>query len=214
MSVLPEMSLNKNRLEGLSDAVFAIVMTLLVIEIKVPELASKINTEHLLEELQHLQPIFISYFLTFAIISVLWLAHHFLFHGYAKNIDRVLVQINVIFLSFLSLIPFSSHFLGRYIDQPLAIAIFGINTFLTYLMILIMQQYIIKTDHIENNELPKRVLKQGRIRMAVNLAFSFFGIGFGLLNPYLGVVLFVFPVIFNSIPGILSKLERLFGFEL
>ncbi len=214
MPLLPEMSINKNRLEALSDGVFAIVMTLLVIEIKVPELASKVNTAALLKELDHLQPLFISYFLTFAIISVLWLSHHFLFHHYAKNIDRVVVQLNVIFLAFLALIPFSSHFLGRYIDQPLAIAMFGINTFLTYLMILVMQIYILKADHIENNPISNRILKQGRVRMYLNLLFSFFGIGFGMLNPYIGVALFVFPVIFNAIPGLLNRLEKLFGFEL
>ena len=214
MSQLPEYSLNKARLEALSDGVFAIVMTLLVIEIKVPELITKIDTSHLLEEMTHLQPLFVSYFLTFAIISVLWMAHHFLFHTYAKNIDRVVVQLNVIFLSFLSLIPFSSHFLGRYLDQPLAIVIFGINTFFAYLLILIMQQYILRAKNIENGNVPERVYKQGIIRQAMNLGCTFFGIGFGLFNPTIGVILFLLPVVFNAIPGLLSGLEKVFGFEI
>jgi uncharacterized membrane protein len=214
-STAPEpLFLNKNRLEALSDGVFAIVMTLLVIEIKVPEIIEKINTAHLLEELTHLRPIFISYFLTFAIISVLWLAHHFLFHGYAKTINRGLVQLNVVFLSFLSLIPFSSHFLGTYLDQPLAIVIFGTNMLLAYLMIFIMQFYILNSKDVENNVLSLRIIRQGRVRMLANLICTFFGIGFGLLNPYLGIVLFIIPVIFNAVPGILNKLEKIFGFEL
>jgi uncharacterized membrane protein len=214
MPTIPEISLNKNRLEALSDGVFAIVMTLLVIEIKVPELTGKIDTAKLIKELEHSAPLFISYFLTFAVISVLWLSHHFLFHSYAKSIDRGIIQLNVIFLAFISLIPFSSHFLGLYFNQPLAIAIFGFNALLAYGMIYIMRSYAIRTKHIETAELPKRVTKQGTIRMLTNIICTLVGIGFGIFNTWVGIFFLLLPVFFNAVPGSLNFLEKIFGFDI
>ncbi len=213
---LPELAMNKARLEALSDGVFAIVMTLLVIEIKVPEIepGHLINTAALIKSLNSYTPIFISYFLTFAIISVLWLSHHFLLHQYAKNIDRFIIQLNALFLCFISLIPFSSHFLGVYFNQPLALAIFGTNMLLSYTMIYVMQQYILRAEHIENAQIPTRILKQGKIRMIVNIGFSGFGILFGLINTNLGLICLIIPVLFTIIPGMLTKVERLFGIEI
>ena len=213
---LPELAMNKARLEALSDGVFAIVMTLLVIEIKVPEIEPGylINTAALIKSLNGYTPIFISYFLTFAIISVLWLSHHFLLHQYAKNIDRFIIQLNALFLCFVSLIPFSSHFLGVYFNQPLALAIFGTNMLLSYTMIYVMQQYILRAEHIENAQIPTRILKQGKIRMIVNIGFSGFGILFGLINTNLGLICLIIPVLFTIIPGMLTKVERLFGIEI
>ena len=215
---LPELAMNKSRLEALSDGVFAIVMTLLVIEIKVPEInhtsLDKIDTNELIRALAGYTPIFISYFLTFAIISVLWLSHHFLLHQYAKNIDRYIIQLNALFLCFVSLIPFSSHFLGVYFDQPLALAIFGTNMLVSYTMIYIMQQYILRATHIENAQLPSRILKQGKIRMAVNIGFSGIGIILGLINTNLGLICLIIPVIFTVIPGMLTRVERLLGIEI
>ena len=215
---LPEIAMNKSRLEALSDGVFAIVMTLLVIEIKVPEISHhitrQITTGDLVNALGGYTPIFISYFLTFAIISVLWLSHHFLLHQYAKNIDRYIIQLNALFLCFVSLIPFSSHFLGVYFNQPLALAIFGTNMLVSYTMIYIMQQYILRAKHIENTQLPSRILKQGKIRMAVNIGFSGAGIVFGLINTNLGLICLIIPVIFTVIPGMLTRVEGLFGIEI
>jgi uncharacterized membrane protein len=212
-----EISLNKTRLEALSDGVFAIVLTLLVIEIKVPELHdihSEINTATLLGELSKSVPLFLSYFVTCAIISVLWLAHHFLFHLWAKNIDRTIVMINALFLSIVALIPFSSHFLGSYFDQPVAIVIFGVNAIAAYILVYFMQSYIMKTPHIENNTLTPRIYRQGRIRQFLNISFTLLGMVIGVFNTYIGIFCFLFPVFFNAIPGLLNFVERTLKLEI
>jgi uncharacterized membrane protein len=214
MPTLPEILFSKNRLEALSDGVFAIVMTLLVIEIKVPELTGKIDSTKLLHELEHTFPLLISYFLTFAVLSALWLAHHFLFHTVAKTIDRNLIQLNVIFLSFISLIPFSSHFLGLYFDQPLAIVIFGLNTLAAYLAIFAIRNYAMKAPHIENGELSTRVIEQGNARIAANIIFTVLGVAAGFFSTWLGILFLLLPVALNVIPGSLNWLEKIFGFEL
>lgn len=102
------MYMSKFRLEALSDAVFAIVMTLLVIEIKVPELYGKFSEEGLLHGLEELLPLFFAYFLSFTMIATFWYTHNFLFSLMAKTVNRNLMNLNFVFMAFLSLIPFSS----------------------------------------------------------------------------------------------------------
>jgi uncharacterized membrane protein len=206
--------LTKQRLEALSDGVFAIVMTLLVIEIKVPEKIEKVNTAKLIDALLHEKSLFISYFLTFAIISVLWQAHHFLFNNYAKNINRWVIVLNTTFLSIISLIPFSSHFLGVYFDQPVAVIVFGLNTLFAYILIRAMNLYILNSKEIQNHDVELRIRRQASFRSAVNFVFTILGIGAAFLNTYLAIFLFLIPVLFNFIPGLLNALEKLFGFEL
>jgi uncharacterized membrane protein len=211
---IPELSLNKGRFEAFSDAIFAIIMTLLVIEIKIPEKLKDVDSHKLIDALLHEKTLFLSYFLTFAILSVMWLSHHFLFLSYAKNIDRTIVQLNALFLSFLALIPFSSHLLGEYIKQPVAIFIFGLNTLLCYCLLYIMQQYILKAKHIENTAIPSRVLKQSKIRSFINIVFTALGMIVGFLSPISSIFLFIIPIIFNIIPGTLSFFEKLLKLEI
>jgi uncharacterized membrane protein len=206
--------LTKQRLEALSDGVFAIVMTLLVIEIKVPDKIKEVNSEKLIDALILEKGLFLSYFLTFAIISVLWQGHHFLFNRINHHINRWLVVLNTTFLCFVSLIPFSSHFLGTYFDQPVSIIIFGINTLIAYCLMFVMLQYIQKSIEIVTNPVELRIQRQGLVRFAVNFVFSVLGILFAFVNTYFAILLFLIPVMFNFIPGLLNKVEKIFRFEL
>lgn len=100
--------MNKLRLEAFSDGVFAIIITILVLEIKVPELGPDVSNIELWHTLSEYGHILIGYFLSVAVIAMFWLSHHFLFHTGAKNIDRWVVQLNTFFLAILALIPFSA----------------------------------------------------------------------------------------------------------
>src|SRR4051812_17999991 len=98
------------RLEALADGIFAIVMTILVFEIRVPELLAPTN-QSLLYTLTDLLPVFLSYLLSFSLLFTYWRAHHFTASVYSKNIDITMTNINAIFFFFVALVPFSSHFL-------------------------------------------------------------------------------------------------------
>ena len=88
--------MNKQRLEAFTDAILAIIMTLLVIEIKIPEVH---NSSELLTKLLELTPIFLSFFLSFMMIVNYWTTHHFMITVMAKNVNRKLMYINFLFLS-------------------------------------------------------------------------------------------------------------------
>jgi uncharacterized membrane protein len=92
--------------------IFAIVMTILVFEIRVPELQSNATSWDIALALRNATPLFLSYMLSFAVLFTYWRAHHFITSVYAKNIDIRLTNINAVFFFFVALIPFSSHLLG------------------------------------------------------------------------------------------------------
>lgn len=101
------------RLILFSDAVFAIAITLLVIEIKVPELHEEFTDAALAQALVHLIPKFVGFFLSFIIIGLYWTIHHRQF-GFVVNYDRRLLWLNLFFLMAIVLMPFSSGLYGEY----------------------------------------------------------------------------------------------------
>lgn len=207
--------MNKFRVEALADAVFAIVMTLLVIEIKVPELhVEEITPAELWYELAKIGPLFVSYFVSFAILSMFWTSHHAFFHFFIKNINRLLVQFNILFLAFIALIPFSSHLLGTYPDNLTAVHIYGANILLAGLSAILIFAYAHKANEIEVHPVERRMMKQATIRIMLTPTFAILGMLMAFLNLTLALILFAFPIIFNIIPGSLNFLERVFRFRI
>ena len=213
MSKEPEILLSKARLEALSDGVFAIVLTLLILEIKVPELHNLSNAD-MLHELSLKIPLFATYFLSFAVISMFWLSHHFMFAWRAKNVDRTVILINSLYLCLLSLIPFSSHFLGQQIDSSIASAFYGVNISILSVVFLWLSNYVWNSEHIKSDTMTSRNKKQGDIRQYMVLSFNFLGIIFSFVNIPFALFLYLFPVFFNIIPGLLNTFEKFLGFEI
>ena len=102
-----------------SDAVFAIAITLLVIEIRIPELEKEhISDQALADALWHLVPKFAGFIISFALIGVYWNVHHRMF-GYVTSYTRRLVGLNLLFLFFIALMPFSTGFYSEYAGKEL-----------------------------------------------------------------------------------------------
>jgi uncharacterized membrane protein len=115
---------SKARIEALSDGVFAIAMTLLVLEIKVPELPREVAPVELWHATIEHWPIFFSFLVTFMLAGQFWLWHHVLCH-YTRRVDRVLALLTVVFLMFVSLLPFSTAMLGAFtLRQPVSLALY------------------------------------------------------------------------------------------
>jgi uncharacterized membrane protein len=111
------------RLILFSDAVFAIAITLLVIELKVPELdRENYNDAALAHELKHLVPRFMGFVISFAIIGVYWAIHHRLF-GFVHKYSNRLIFLNMLFLFSIVLMPFSTGMFGEY-SRPSAMKMF------------------------------------------------------------------------------------------
>jgi uncharacterized membrane protein len=113
-------TLSKSRIEALSDGVFAIAMTLLVLKLEVPEVMHHSSNEEMLRQLLDLKPQFITFVVTFLIAGGFWFLHHLTFH-FLRHVNGFLVWVNLLFLMFISLLPFSaglmSHFAVHSVSQ-------------------------------------------------------------------------------------------------
>jgi uncharacterized membrane protein len=110
------------RVLALSDGVFAIVITLLVLELHVPDLASG---ETLEDALWEVWPSFVAFTISFIVVAIAWVGHRDLF-SLIRRTDRVLVWLNIVFLFPLSMLPFGSSLIARYGNSANALRMFGI----------------------------------------------------------------------------------------
>lgn len=118
------------RLIFFSDAVFAIAITLLALEIQVPQIPSGSEATLLPGALLSLWPKFFSFLISFWVIGFYWLAHHRTFH-YINGYDHSLLLINLLFLMWLVLLPFSTSLLGEYGNQQIVEIIYAVHVAVT-----------------------------------------------------------------------------------
>src|SRR5574337_1263884 len=129
--------MSHDRLHALTDGIFAIVMTLLVLELKVPALAV-VNNQNLWRALTAQEAVFASYLISFMVLFILWRAHNYLVSTMAKNLDANLVNLNMLFLLLVGLIPFTTHLIGSFPKEQLAIIIYALHIIFLAVTTLIM----------------------------------------------------------------------------
>ena len=120
------------RTVALSDGVFAIALTLLVLNIGVPSLAPGHHSA-LGHRLLDRGPELLSYAISFAVIALLWVRHHEFFRGLARVDARVTV-LNLLYLGLVAFLPYPTRILGVYGDQPLAVALYACTVALVALV--------------------------------------------------------------------------------
>ena len=202
--------MNHARLDQLSDGIFAIVMTVLVFQIRLPDLPGPVNNLELWMELQNLIPLFLSYLLSFALLFTYWRAHHFFVSVYAKNVDPMLTNINALFFMLISLIPFSASILGQYSKNELSIIIFGIHIILTGLSLYWMRSYVLYSPHIKNPEISKREIHGSTVRTIMPGIFAAIAIVLCFWSIEASLTLFTLAVIFNLSSLSTHLFEKLF----
>ncbi len=205
--------MNKNRLEALSDGVFSIVMTLLVFEITVPVLRATPTNAELLQNLEKLAPLFISYFVSFAVLAMFWLSHNFFYGVFTRNINRTLVLLNMLYLSLIALIPFSARLIGEFDTLQVAVLVYGTNVFLIGIVATLVLHYAISSHEIDTSHVSPRLLVQARIRSFLTPFCTFIGLLFTMVNIHVALFFFAFPVFFNITPGTLDFAERILGLK-
>lgn len=207
--------MNKGRLEAFSDGVFSIVMTLLVFDIKLPTLPAAATDADIWAVIWGLTPLIVVYFLSFAVLSMLWINHHFLFHSFAKSVDRRLNLLNLAYLMFVAFVPFSAYLIGSYHTHQPAAIIYGLNLFVIVALSYTMVSYMLRNrGELLNDHITPRLIKQARFRSTLSLFCYVIGIGISFFSVHFSLFFFAFPVLFNIIPGTLDLVERTFRFSL
>jgi uncharacterized membrane protein len=184
------------RLEAFSDGVLAIVITIMVLEMKVPEHAAR------LADLTPLLPVFLSYVLSFVYIGIYWNNHHHLLHA-AEFVSGGILWANLHLLFWLSLVPFVTAWMGESHFAPLAVAVYGVPLLLAGVAYYILERALI-AHHRHDPMLAAAVGADVKGVVSILLYASAIPVAFVL--PWLSCALYVAVAVLWLVPD--RRIER------
>lgn len=181
--------MTKNRLEAFSDGVMAIIITIMVLEMKVPH-----GIE--IQSLIPLLPIFLTYVMSFIYMGIYWNNHHHMLHT-VKSVNGAILWANLHLLFWLSLIPFVTGWMGENYFARMPTAVYGIVLFLSAISYTILQRAIIKHHGIDS-KLKKAIGYDLKGKLSV--IFYFFGILSAFYNEWIALFLYSLVAVMWLIP--------------
>jgi uncharacterized membrane protein len=205
--------LSKSRLETLTDGIFAIAMTLLVLNLQVPQIPGALVSAQLPHALRELWPKFLSFALSFVVVAVYWVGHHNQFH-FIRRVDRPFIWINVLFLLCIAFVPFSAGLLGQYVHQQIPVAIYGLNLVVVGALLYLVWWYATTDRRLVDQDLSPHVVRLGGRRVLMGVGAYLVAVVFSFLSTGLSVALYVLVPLLYILPGhidrhILGRDERI-----
>ncbi len=186
----------KNRLEAFSDGVIAIIITIMVFDLKV---SPQFSVENLHTEFRLLLPRFISYVVSFTMLAVLWVNHHHLFH-HIRYTDNRLTWLNVNLLFWMSLIPFGTSFIGANHLLKLASCLYGAIFLMNAISFKLLREYAEDHDLMQHPIDPER-LRKSRVKSKITLLIYLLATLSGLLSPYLSYAFILAVPVMYLVPS-------------
>ncbi len=186
--------MGKNRLEAFSDGVIAIIITIMVLELKVPHEAD-------LQALAPLWPVFLSYVLSFIYVGIYWNNHHHLMHSVQAISGRVLWA-NLHLLFWLSLIPFVSGWMGENHFATLPVAAYGLVLFMCSVAYDLLVRSLSRQR--ENTMLAEAIGADRKGVLSVALYLS--GIALSFVHPWIGFAVYAAAAVVWFMPD--TRIER------
>lgn len=151
-SQFPVRGFEKNRIEALVDGIFAVALTLLVLDIKLPDAAPLATNDALWKRLVELERHFGAYVISFVVIGIYWIAHHIQFH-YVRFTDRRMIWINMFFLLLITFVPFVTDLVGDHQDLVLPVEIYGATLLMLSLLSYANLRYLARHPHLASADL-------------------------------------------------------------
>jgi len=179
-------------MEALTDGIFAIAMTLLVLELRIPDLPKSTGARELLYKIGEEGPAFISFLFSFLYCGLLWLWHHLAMH-FIRHLQLPLVWINVLFLMSISLMPFSCGLLGHFPYNWAVQEIYFGNMFVAAVL-LALQWLVAKKKKLINEDdfLASRLMGQQILFFPVALGAGMVAV---IFSPLAGSYAFIVVVL-------------------
>jgi uncharacterized membrane protein len=168
-----------------TDGLFAIAMTLLVVDLAVPVLQHDSSVHELANKLNDDKERFVSFFISFAVIGRYWLAHHTYFSALAR-IDRALIGLNLVYLAFIAFLPFPTALLGEYFANPLSVTIYAVNVAIVSGMEVVLFGWAQRHDLLEK-KLPRDVFRFGAAMSLAPVVFFILSIPVAFASTTLAV---------------------------
>ncbi len=178
------------RIEAFSDGVIAIIITLMILEIKVPSIESTATSQEIWTKVQGMMEPFIAYVLSFVMVGVLWVNHH-QFLRQLKHSDRNLLWYNLHLLFWMSILPIPTNFLGQDFKRPEITALYGFVMFMCAFAFLLMREYVNRHDHLFIDNLALDLRKKARRKLMSSVVLYGISIFAGYISVYISIGIFV-----------------------
>ena len=184
-------------MEAFSDGVFAIAITLLVLDLAVPE--TGIGVRH---ELLNQWPLYAAYLVSFASVGAVWIAHSTI-TNHLERVDSVLLRLNLLLLFFVSVLPFPTkmlaEFMGDFGPERIAVTIYGLNLLAMSAMTSVVWRHAV-SEGMLSSEHPEEEVQEVTKKLTPSLGFYAAAIAIGLLAPRLAVFLYLGIALYLLIP--------------
>ena len=190
--------MEKERLGAFSDGVIAILITIMVLELKVPHGADW-------SALSKLAPIFLSYVLSFVYIAIYWHNHHHLLHA-CSRVNGAILWANTFLLFWLSLVPFATGWMGENHFAPKPVALYGVALLMPAISYYILQTIMVRSGAID----PKVVAAFGRDRKGrLSVAAYVAGIALTFVSPWISLAIYILVALVWLVPD--RRVENTLG---
>jgi uncharacterized membrane protein len=177
-----ESSRELDRIVNFTDGVFAIVITLLILTIQVPEIPPASVARELPSRLLALEPKVLSYVISFLVVAVYWMAHHRVFRP-IRGYDGTLLWLNFLFLMTISFLPFPTSLLGEYGEQQLPLIIYAVNVSVASLLLTSISWHATRGGRLTAPDLDEGHTRQRRLQglevpvvFLLSIGVSFFSV--------------------------------------
>ena len=188
--------MNKTRLEAFSDGVLAIIITIMVLELKTPLTESRQDIGRMLFDIG-------TYLLSFVFVATFWGNHHHLLHT-VKLVTGKIIWSNMLVLFFLSLIPFSTRWMGEKYFDSLTVASYGLVLLLCSVAFYILQRVILSEKQLSKSL--NQALQKQSVKGMICLILYLISIPLAYVHVLLSIAIFVFQAIWWMIPN--KNIER------
>ena len=187
--------MNKERLTAFSDGVIAIIITIMVLELKVPQ-----GTDW--AALASVLPLFLCYLLSFVYVAIYWNNHHHMLHT-VRRVNGLILWANTHLLFWLSLTPFATEWLGQNYHAPVPTAVYGVLLLMSGVAYYILQQTIVRTEG-HDSTLATAIGSDIKGKLSIVLYASAVGLAF--FNPWISDAVFAGVALMWFVPD--RRIER------
>ena len=198
--------LPKNRLETLVDGVFAIAMTILVLELRAPQ---TLGPGGLAQGLVDLGSRFATFVISFIVLGVYWFAHHQVFH-FVLRVNRTLVWLNILFLMGIAFVPFAASVMGAYTNDAIALSLYGGVLGLLAALGYLIWWYISGDRGLIEPGLDPALVHKVRVWLAIGPVITPVAIAVSFVSTTVALLIYLtLPVVFIFFNPVSRYLERL-----
>lgn len=179
-----------DRAKGLGDAVFAVVITLLVLGIEVPEGGTLVSESEFTPEFQRLGYQVLVYFVSFWIVAMYWSQHSLLFAG-LQRLDRTTLVLNLMFLLPVTLLPFVTQFMGERRGDWGVVVLFAVTNLLAALVFLRLSKHVASVPDIHEGSQILSLVRRLTVGIRFFVVVMVVGVLTALVNVRVGILCFV-----------------------